>query len=267
MALEQHTNVPLRYWQQVENSRKYVLPFIEKAFPVKPGMKVMEIGCAEGGVLVPFIERGCYVLGVDLIEERINTATEYNKEAVDKGLADFRAKNVYDEDFVEEFTSAFDLILLKDAIEHIPQQEKFIPHLKKLLKPHGQVYFGFPPWYMPHGGHQQICENKFLSMLPYFHLLPAALYKGVLKSFGEDKGIIKELLDIKSTGISIERFEKIATDTGFEITNKQHYLINPIYEYKFKLKPRKQTSVISAIPYVRDFLTTCVYYMIRQKSV
>jgi len=266
MALEQHTNVPLRYWQQVENSRKYVLPFIEKAMKIGPGMHVCEIGCAEGGVLVPFLEKGCEVTGVDLIEERINTASEYNKEAVDKGLARFRAQNVYDNDFVTEFSHAFDIILLKDAIEHIPEQEKFIPHLKKLLKPGGQVYFGFPPWYMPHGGHQQICENKFLSMLPYFHLLPKGIYKGILKSFGEDKGIIKELLDIKATGISIERFEKIVANTGFEITNKQHYLINPIYEYKFKVKPRKQSAVVRAIPYVRDFLTTCVYYMIRERK-
>ncbi|WP_153797923.1 class I SAM-dependent methyltransferase [Foetidibacter luteolus] len=262
MALEQHTNVPLRYWQQVENSRNYVLPFIEKAIPVKSGMTVLEIGCAEGGVLVPFLEKGCMVVGVDLNEERINTANEYNKEAVDKGMAAFRAQNVYDESFVAEFDHYFDIIILKDAIEHIPAQEQFIPHLKKLLKPGGQIYFGFPPWYMPHGGHQQICANKFLSMLPYFHLLPKPLYRGIVKMFGEDKGIIKELMDIKATGITIERFEKIVHNTGFRVTNKQHYLLNPIYKYKFKVNPRKQSPIISAIPYVRDFLTTCVYYTI-----
>lgn len=61
---------------------------------------------------------------------------------------------------------------------------------------------------MPHGGHQQICESKFLSMLPYYHLLPSFLYKLVLRSFGEAPSTIECLMEVKSTGISIERFEK-----------------------------------------------------------
>jgi hypothetical protein len=71
-----------------------------------------------------------------------------------------------------------------------------------------------------------------------------------------------ELLEIKETGISIERFEKITKNAGYKIVDKIHYLINPIYIYKFGLRPRKQAKLISAIPYVRDYFTTCVYYLI-----
>ncbi|MGL6268949.1 MAG: class I SAM-dependent methyltransferase, partial [Chitinophagaceae bacterium] len=127
----------------------------------------------------------------------------------------------------------------------------------------GQVFFGFPPWYMPHGGHQQVCKSKFLSMLPYFHLLPNPIYKGILKLFGEYDTVIRELLENKSTGISIERFERIVKSSGYSIPSKRFYLINPIYQYKFGLKPRKQLGIISAIPYLRNFLTTCVYYVIK----
>jgi len=155
------------------------------------------------------------------------------------------------------------LIILKDVVEHIPDQEKFIPYLKKFLKPGGYVYFGFPPWYMPHGGHQQVCSNKFLSILPWFHLLPTFIYKKFLQLFGENQFTIKELLEIKDTGISIERFERIVQKANYTIPAKTFYLINPIYRYKFGLQPRKQIKWIAAIPFIRNFFTTCVYYLIK----
>ena len=262
MALKQHKDERIRFEQQVDNSRSYVLPFIEQTKPLRSGVNVLEIGCGEGGVLIPFVERGCYCVGVDLNPLRIDLANEFMKEEVRAGRIQFLYKNVYDQDFLDNFRGFFDLVILKDAIEHIPEQEKFIPYLKNFLKPEGQIYFGFPPWYMPFGGHQQVCQNKLASVLPYYHILPRPVYKGILQAFGESKPVIEELLEIKDTRITIERFEQIIRDSGLTVKNKQHYLINPIYKYKFGLQPRKQFGLISAIPYVRNFLTTCVYYTV-----
>ncbi len=78
----------------------------------------------------------------------------------------------------------------------------------------------------------------------------------------EPEGVVNELMDIYDTQITIERFEKIVRSSGMKFINKRHFLINPIYKYKFGLKPRKQLGIISAIPFVRNFLTTCVYYTI-----
>ena len=52
---------------------------------------------------------------------------------VDAGLARFIAKNIYDVDFEKDFANQFDVIILKDSIEHIPEQEKIIAQLKKYL--------------------------------------------------------------------------------------------------------------------------------------
>ena len=262
MALKQHKDETVRYEQQVDNSRSYVLPFIEKTKQLGPGVNVLEIGCGEGGVLVPFMERGCYCVGVDLNPLRIDLANNFFKKEVEQGKVAFLYKNVYDVDFLERFKGFFDVVILKDAIEHIPDQEKFIPYIKQLLKHQGQIFFGFPPWYMPFGGHQQICEHKIPSVLPYYHILPRPIYKGLLKMMGEDEGVLKELLEIKDTQITIERFERIIKASKLKVVNKQHFLINPIYKYKFGLKPRKQWAPITYLPYLRDFLTTCVYYTV-----
>lgn len=262
MALKQHKDDQVRFNQQVENAESFVLPFIEKTKRITPGLRVLEVGCAEGGVLKPFIDKGCNCVGVDLAENRIALAHQFLQADVAKGNVQLLTQNIYDAAFVEKYKQDFDVIILKDVIEHVPNQEAFVPHLKTFLNEGGVIFFGFPPWHMPFGGHQQVARNKFASMLPYYHLLPMPVYKQLLKMFGEHPVVIDELIEIKETGITIERFEKIIHNSGLLVFNKQHYLINPIYKYKFGLKPRNQWEFVSAIPYVRNFITTCVYYTV-----
>ena len=262
MALVQHKDARVRFDQQVENSEAYVLPFIKQTKPIAAGTSVMEVGCGEGGVLLPFVRRGALCLGVDMDAPRIELAQDLLRNEIADGKISCICKNIYDEDFKAKYTGYFDIIILKDVIEHIHDQEAFIPYLKTLLKPEGQIFFGFPPWYMPFGGHQQIAESKLASKLPWYHLMPVPLYKAFLRMAGETKEHIAHLLEIKETGITIERFERIVRRSGLKVLRKQHYLVNPIYKYKFGLKPRKQWKVISALPYFRDFITTCVYYTV-----
>lgn len=264
MALEHHSNHQMRFDQQVENARNYVLPFIEKTLAINTGTRVLEIGCGEGGVLRPFYERGCECVGVDLDQPRIDLAHAFLKDEIASGHMLIMNQNVYEEDFLKKYTGYFDLIILKDVIEHIHGQEDFIPFMKKLLKEKGQIFFGFPPWYMPFGGHQQIAKKKWTSKIPYYHLLPMGMYKWILKTAGEGQHAIDSLVDVKQTGISIERFERICKRSGYTIVNRQWFLFNPIYKYKFGLEPRKQFWLFGAIPFVRNFLTTCAYYTIQK---
>lgn len=261
MALKQHKDDNIRYEQQVENSREYVMPFIEKTLAIGKGTNILEIGCGEGGVLAPMMQQGAFCVGVDLNPPRIDLANKFFAKEIADGKMEFLYKNVYDDDFLQRFKNFFDIIVLKDTIEHIPEQEKFIPYLKNFLKPGGQIFFGFPPWYMPFGGHQQLCEHK-IGMMPWYHILPKPLYLGILKMIGEKEAVTRDLMEVYDTRITIERFERIIRNSGLKILNKQHYLFNPIYQYKFGWKPRKQSKLISAVPFFRNFVTTCVYYTV-----
>lgn len=239
MAFEFHSDKDRYFQMQLENAEQYVLPFIQRFEFLDASMHVLEIGCAEGGVLKAFLKQGCKGVGIELMENRLELAKGYLDEYVKTGQVKLIRKNIYDVNVEEEFEEKFDLIILKDVIEHIPDQKRFLRELRKFLKYNGKIFLGFPPWYMPFGGHQQICKNKWISKLPYVHLLPNFLYKGILKDFGESDAIIEEMMDVKSTGIGIERFEFLCHQNDYTILLKEFYLINPIYRYKFKLKPRK----------------------------
>jgi SAM-dependent methyltransferase len=250
-----------RYFEiQVENARKYVIPFINEKFPVVKGMRVLEIGCGEGGVLKAFIEKGCTGVGVELDEPRVVNANIFMAEEIAAGLIKFVMSDIY-EVSEEELGGKFDIIILKDVIEHIHDQEKLIGWMKHFVRNDGVIFFGFPPWYMPFGGHQQMCHS-WLSKLPYIHLLPRPFYRWLLK---KKKEPVEALMEIRDTGISIERFTRICKRQGYLILDNRHYFLNPIYEWKFNVKPRRQSIIIKSIPWLRDLFTTCVYYIIQPK--
>lgn len=255
-----HEDSEWYFRMQQTNCNEYVIPFIEKTYTLKPDAKVLEIGCGTGGVLAAFLERGYRGAGVDIEPNSLNFARKKLADYIQSGQLIIVPQDIYQVDPETGLNGKFDLIILKDAIEHIPHQERLMEKMKDFLRPGGVIYFGFPPWQMPFGGHQQICRSKFLSRLPYFHLLPAPAYKAVLEAFKEGPD---GLLEIKKTGISIERFEKIAKNAGYKIIDKDYYFINPIYKYKFNMKVRKQSKIIASIPYLRDFLTTSVFYLIQ----
>ncbi len=258
-----HEDRVLYFQHQTTNAEQYVIPFIEQRKAVLAGMRVLEVGSGEGGVLKAFLNRGCVGVGVELDLHKNEMATAMLADEIATGQARIIAKNIYDAEPDRDFGGRFDLIVLKDVIEHIHDQEKCLRMLRTFLTTDGAIYFGFPPWQMPFGGHQQILKNKVLANLPYYHLLPTPLYAGLLRAVGQDPA---GLLEIKETGISIERFEHIVARTGYQITAVRHYLINPIYEFKFGLKPRKQFAVIRYIPYLRNFFTTCAYYLISKSE-
>jgi len=254
---------PLRYInEQIFTTQKYVVPFIEQAKKIDPSVQVLEIGCGEAGNLKPFLDLGCKCVGVDFSTHKIEQGRIFFATHPKAKNIRLICEDIYK---TKEFHSQFDIIIVRDVIEHIHDQDKFLALMKDLMAPNGVAFFAFPPWQNPFGGHQQLCESKILSSLPYFHLLPTFLYKTILKSFGESTAKITGLLEIKETGISLERFEKIVAKNGYVQSFKTLYFINPNYEVKFGLKPRILSGLLGKIPYFRNYLSTCGYYLIKIK--
>ncbi len=252
-----------RYFEmQFRTTVEYILPFLEEEIDLHKKLDVLEIGCAEAGVLKAFTNLDHSCIGIELSAYRVNLASDFMAEELKQKKIKFLTKNIYDINLQEDIGHKFDLIILKDVIEHIPGQEIFMKKIGDFLKVNGKIFFGFPPWQMPFGGHQQICKSKALKHLPYFHLLPMPIFKLFLNMAGEPELTKKEMIEIKQTGISIERFNRIIKKEGYKIDKHQLFFINPIYKYKFNLKVRKQWRWVEKIPIFRNFVSTCAYYLV-----
>ncbi|MDZ4822413.1 MAG: class I SAM-dependent methyltransferase [Flavobacteriales bacterium] len=260
---ERHLNREKYFLEQSYTTAKYVIPYINRLLPVTPDLIVAEIGCGEGGNLKPFLDIGCRVIGIDIAGNKISNGLKFFDNHPGKSKLTLIAEDIYKVN--PDTLRPFDLVIMRDTLEHIPDQDSFLEHLKKFLAPSAKVFLGFPPWRMPFGGHQQICRNSFLSKLPYFHLLPHPFYIGILKLFRENEATVKELLEVKKTRISIIRFKKILAKRNYKIDNEVFYMINPNYEVKFKLRTRKLPGILN-VPYLKDFFTTTYYCLISLKE-
>ncbi|MFW5832460.1 MAG: class I SAM-dependent methyltransferase [Prolixibacteraceae bacterium] len=256
---ERHKNKQQYFEEQALTTKKFVIPYVSDLLKLTPETEVLEIGCAEAGNLKPFLDLGCKCTGIDISCGRIDLAKQFYQNHPKNHNLKLICEDIYK---VDPEGKKYDLIVMRDVIEHIPYQEKFMGFVKKFLKDDGKFFLAFPPWQNPFGGHQQVTHSKVLSKVPYFHLLPKNLYKFVLKSFKEPEAKVDGLLNIRETRITIERFEKILKKEKYKIDKRTFYLFNPNYQTKFGLKPRRQVKIISSIPWLRNFFTTAMYYVV-----
>ncbi|MPM62573.1 Ubiquinone biosynthesis O-methyltransferase [bioreactor metagenome] len=258
---KRHTDRKQYFKELGQTCEKYFLPFIENHTQIIPELNVLEIGCGEGGNLLPFSKRGCKVTGVDISDIRIAEAKQFFQE---EGLpGDFLCQDVFSMRVKEKF----DIIIIHDVIEHVLAKKRLLTIAATLLNNNGLIYVGFPPWQMPFGGHQQICHNRIISSLPFIHLLPEKSYKILLKKTGVNQRTINELMEIKDCKITIEHFKKLVKEIDLIQIDEVYYFINPHYESKFGLKPRKAISIFSAIPIWRNFFTTSYFAILTTKPL
>ncbi len=260
-----HSDKSAYFRIQYENARNYVVPFIDQVFPLQPFHRVLEVGCAEGGVLKAFAERVHLAVGVELSTDRAASARKFLSSELEQGKVFIVEDNIYNVSRHKPFDQRFDIIVLKDVIEHIADQRSLLQHLAQMLSDSGVLFIGFPPWQMPFGGHQQICRHRVLARTPYIHLLPTPLYRNLLHWGGESSATVHELLQIKQTGLSIETFEKYLQQAQLCVWRRQWYIINPIYKAKFGLAPQRLPRWVAVFPYLRNFLTTAAYYVVGLK--
>jgi len=91
---ERHHNRRQYFDEQVLTTRAHVLPYIRQTMEVAATTRVLEIGCGEGGNLVPFLELGCQGVGVDLSQTKIDLGKQYLTETLPR--ADLRLPSLAD---------------------------------------------------------------------------------------------------------------------------------------------------------------------------
>ncbi len=254
---KRHTDRYRYFREEAATTEKYFIPYLSEFIDVGD-ISVLEVGCGEGGNLLPFARRGCRVVGVDLSEQRVRQAESFFSRECAAGT--FICDDVM---HYRGDGRLFDLIVCHDVVEHIPEKGKMLLALKRLLAPGGRLFVAFPAWQMPFGGHQQIARSWVVSHLPFVHLLPELAFCLMLRLFGEDASKINELIGIRRTRCTVEMFEREAAYAGYTVCDRRLWLVNPHYEVKFGLRPIRLCRQLSALPYVRNFMASSCFYVVR----
>jgi SAM-dependent methyltransferase len=131
-------------------------PEVSRAFGRLGGRpRVLDVGCAFGGFLVAFGEKGARVTGIDVNEALLRLAIVQLKErGIDADLVKGDATGEH-----REFRRRFDLITANDVVEHVPRLESFLRNLRGWLSRRGVCYLEIPngafsPFVLKDGHHQ-----------------------------------------------------------------------------------------------------------------
>ncbi|HEX4440434.1 MAG TPA: class I SAM-dependent methyltransferase [Thermoanaerobaculia bacterium] len=108
--------------------------------------RVLDVGCAYGGFLVAFAERGASVTGIE-VDKRYLALAEINlrEQGVDAWLVEGDATHPR-----PAFRGRFDLVIANDVIEHVISLEGFLANIRDWLAPDGTAYLEIPNGAQPH---------------------------------------------------------------------------------------------------------------------
>ena len=232
-----------QYHEQVEYTNIYLHKYFEENIGNFNELKILEVGCAEAGFLKVMKDNGHFVKGIELDRKRADLAREFNEDI------DVIVGDITDEELVNNLGEQYDLIVMREVIEHVPNKEKAFNNLKKLLKDDGYLFISFPPKYSGFAGHQQV-GRSILKFTPYIHLLPDFIVSALVKLLGENPNFVKHINENYSTGISIRYFLLLCKKYSFAFRKKDFFLFRPVYKQRFNLPVVKFFN----IPVINEFL-------------
>jgi SAM-dependent methyltransferase len=117
---------------------------------VRPGDRVIDVGCGAGRHAFELFRRGAHVVAFDQNEvdlrgvEEMFTAMREEGQVPDTGSA----RTVHGDALAMPFPDDhFDHVVASEILEHVPQDERAIAELVRVLKPGGSAAVTVPRWW------------------------------------------------------------------------------------------------------------------------
>jgi 2-polyprenyl-3-methyl-5-hydroxy-6-metoxy-1,4-benzoquinol methylase len=103
---------------------------------IKPGMKVLELGCASGWLTLAMAERGADATGLDISDQSLAVARAYY-ESVRASIPGTVTYRTADLNYVELEPNTYDVIVVKAALHHLIRLDHIIGSVHTALKAGG----------------------------------------------------------------------------------------------------------------------------------
>ncbi len=243
---EMYPNWQEYYWTyQYKLAEIYYIPLFENWGVPLQGMKILDVGCGDGGFTAAMAAAGADCTGVEVRDFGWDNAHDTLR---------FIQQDILADNAVSRLGNDYDIIVLRDVIEHIPGHDKnnFMDVLRKFLKPNGIILLTFPPFYSPFGLHQQAFLKTFFRKLPFLSWIPAGVLNMILKAAGESEPALANVRDIRDCQMTIRQFKSLVGKLNYSIENEKYYQIRPSHELRYGWKTRE--SKLASVPILREWL-------------
>jgi 2-polyprenyl-3-methyl-5-hydroxy-6-metoxy-1,4-benzoquinol methylase len=119
-------------------------------FLIKPGDRVLDLGCGFGRHAFELYRRGANVVAYDLASEELREVATMFYAMSEGGEAPkgASAKVIQGSVLALPFADGtFDAVIVSEVLEHIPEDQAAITEITRIVKPGGQVAVTVPRWW------------------------------------------------------------------------------------------------------------------------
>jgi 2-polyprenyl-3-methyl-5-hydroxy-6-metoxy-1,4-benzoquinol methylase len=227
------------FFEQVAYTQKYLIDYLKnnvKDFSTQTN--ILEIGCAEGGTIAELHNQGYSCDGIEIEEARVETAKKHNQNSATILVGDI-TKPI-------DIGKKYDLVIMRDVIEHIADKPSAFNQISKLLNKNGKLFVTFPLKYSPYAGHNQV-ERSWLKYVWYITLFPKFVIKMMVPkhSYGE-------YVYLKENALSYFSLNKLVRK-DWKYIKKDFFISRPVFKIRFGWKIIK----CPHIPIVKEFTNGC----------
>jgi 2-polyprenyl-3-methyl-5-hydroxy-6-metoxy-1,4-benzoquinol methylase len=132
-----HDELKTKFEHDLKRDSKNLDERIEETLKLIQGEKILDVGCAGGGLSKMLSDLGFTVHAIDVLEDSIEVA----KEFANSPKITYEVRDVLKETFPKE---SFDGIVFLETIEHVENPAQFFREFHKILKPNGHLIVSTP---------------------------------------------------------------------------------------------------------------------------
>ncbi|MFP5351556.1 MAG: class I SAM-dependent methyltransferase [Actinomycetota bacterium] len=117
---------------------------------VRPGHRVLDLGCGAGRHTYAALERGAHVVGVDLDRKLLRDVQEMAAAMLLSGDLPPEAGAAFlcgDATQLPFASGSFDRIIVSEVLEHIPNDTDAMREIERVLHPQGKAAVSVPRWW------------------------------------------------------------------------------------------------------------------------
>lgn len=238
-------------------ARDHLVPWLMAHGALPETGRVLDVGCGYGGTLAALKQARprLKATGIDLDGSMTSAGQARLDGAAQLECADFFAWS----------GGRYDLVLMRDVLEHVRRPEEALSRAASMLSDGGRLFVSFAPFYGPFGGHQHNASGPFAAV-PWLQALPEPLFRRLLPIAGNSYKVRSELQqDMDSvliTRLSVRQFMRGVKGAGLVVRAQEAYLSRPDYRAKFGLP----TLRLPSMPLCHEVLATGIEVLLSRAS-
>ncbi len=132
----------LNYALSTNDRRRDLVKNLREFIPSLKGLRVLDIGSGYGGTSIAAALEGAHAVGIELGEAQLRLSAA---NLSDHSSLSVEIHRIDAMDWSKlEVLGTFDVVTCDNVIEHVPQPELLVAHIRRLLKPKGFAYITAP---------------------------------------------------------------------------------------------------------------------------